>query len=129
MLLPLALDKVILTVTVNVTPAFTVNVAKVALVLLKVIELIVALAITVILWPGRIITSSVEIGAIPPTHVAPLFQSPVPELVIVAAKADPDIRKSNNARITPPFRILSKANFLGYFKLRTLTKNIGKQIL
>jgi hypothetical protein len=80
--------RVIPAVTVRVTPELTVNVRAVAAVLEKVIELIVASAVTVMLSPGRMITSSVEAGTIPLGQGAfgvVEFQLPLPDVVIFAA--------------------------------------------
>lgn len=55
-----------LPVTVKIWPLLTDTVQVEVAVLAKVIELIVALAVTVTVSPGRITTSSVEEGTVPP---------------------------------------------------------------
>ena len=73
--------------TVSVTPELTVKVREAVLVFRKVIELIVALAVTVTLSPGRICTLSRDEGTTPPGHGALTvveFQLPSPAVVMVA---------------------------------------------
>lgn len=76
-------------VMVSVIPEFTDMVAEMAAAVdaLKLIDLQVVLAVTVILEPAAIITSSAEVGTTPPDQVAVEFQLPVlPALVMVPAK-------------------------------------------
>lgn len=76
-------------VTVSVIPELTdmVPVTAAADDALMLMDLQVALAVTVITEPLAIITSSADVGTTPPAHVVVAFQLPVlPALVIVAAK-------------------------------------------
>src|SRR6185503_2290284 len=71
------------------TPTLTVSVATETLMLLNATELMVALAVTVIESPARMMTSSVIAGTVPPGQGAfavTEFQLPLPAVVIVAAK-------------------------------------------
>ena len=77
-----------LVVTVRVWPLFTDTVPVEVAVLAKVTELMVVLAVTVTVSPGRITTSSVVDGTVPPGHGAfdaVEFQLPLPAVVMVAA--------------------------------------------
>jgi hypothetical protein len=49
----------------------------------KFIEAQLASAVTVIVLPGAILTSSLEAGTTPPDHVLVAFQSPVATVVLV----------------------------------------------
>ena len=69
-------DMLISVVMFSMTPGLMINDRAVAAPLLKVIELAVALLVTVTVAPGTITTLSVEIGATPPTHEVPKFQVP-----------------------------------------------------
>jgi hypothetical protein len=98
-----ALRRVIPAVTVRVTPELTVKVAAVALVLLKLIELIVASSVTVTESPGRITISSVGDGTVPPGQGALTvveFQLPLPAVVMVAACAGAAIDTARPSKTT-----------------------------
>ena len=75
--------------TVRTKVPLTVSVAAVTLMLLNATELMVALAVTVIESPARMMTSSVIAGTVPPGQGAFAvmeFQLPLPAVVTVAAK-------------------------------------------
>jgi hypothetical protein len=76
---------VIPAVTVKVTPEFTVKVAVLAALLLNIIELAVAFAVTLTEAPARIIALSVLAGTTPPDQELVAFQLPPDAVVSLVA--------------------------------------------
>lgn len=109
------LERVIPPVTVRVIPELTVSVPRVEAVLLNVIDITEVFPVTVMSWPGNMMTSSAAVGATPPTQVAPTFQLPSAKLVMVRAKAEFDEIK-RIAVNAAPFKNFTKASAYKFFK-------------
>jgi hypothetical protein len=110
-----ALSSVTPAVTSKVTPAFTVNVLVAPA--LKVIELITVFVVTVMLWPGAMITSSPAVGIKPPGHGAfgvVELQFPLPAVVTVTAIDDEALTKTNNSKMTAETASFIAALNLGF---------------
>ena len=103
---------VIPAVAVKVTPELTVRVAVLALLLLNVIELTVAPAVTVTEAPARMTAASVLAGTTPPAQVVVAFQLP-PDAVEI--RVAPRLA-SAPSRVTAVASVTDRSLFTGFLK-------------
>ena len=90
-------------ITFRIKPELTISLLSELLVLLKVIELITVFVVTVMVWPGAMMTSSPAVGMKPPGQGAlgvVEFQLPLPALVTVTAFDIEALASMNSAATT-----------------------------